>query len=295
MTRPQSSRLVLAVVLAVSIHAAAATGLLLDRSAPPPATDPGDGGAMLLIASTAAGSSAAPETSTENPTQVQPEEPAPEKMPNQPEPPPKPDAVQPQKPVQRISIEKQPALKPVVQARRTPKVPLPDPRPVPVPKRKPVLEKQAVQERPAKIPAPPTPNRPQNPPKPTLSETQTSSLVATSGDNGRSDRTQIANSSGGRKTEHGAYLAAVRDWLHEHKRYPRRARLRMMRGEAVIGFVLDRSGRVVSYELRRSTGHAVLDREVIAMIRRASPMPSFPPDMTKERMDFSVPVQFDIN
>lgn len=293
MTRAHSSRLISAVLVAVSIHAAAATGILLHSPTPDPATDQGDGGVMLLIATTAAGSSATPEPATETPTQAKREEPAPEKTPTEPKP--NPETVKPQKQVQRIKIEKQSRLKTVVQADRDRKATSPRPRPVPLPKRKPVIQKRVAEKEAIEDPLPHAADRRQKSTEPTTSEADIFPSVATNGNNGISHQTQIAKSSGGKKSKHGAYLAAVRNWLHEHKRYPRRARLRMMRGEAVIGFVLDRSGRVVSYELRRSTGHGILDREVLAMVRRASPMPSFPPNLTRERMNFSLPVLFDIH
>lgn len=291
MNPPQSARLVVAVLLAVSIHAAAATGILLNSPAPDPATDQGEGGVMLLIASTAAGSSAAPET----PARMQPEEPPVEKTPAAREPEPEPETVRSQKPVQRTSIEKQSGLKPVVRAHRERKVASPRADAVPVPRRKPTIQKKVTEKKATDKPLSLAADRPQNPREPDTSETNDSPLAATNGNNGLSHQTQTAKSSGGKRSEHGAYLVAVRNWLHQHKRYPRRARLRMMRGEAVIGFVLNRSGRVVSYELRRSTGHDILDREVLAMVRRASPMPSFPPDLTRERMGFSLPVKFDIH
>ena len=68
----------------------------------------------------------------------------------------------------------------------------------------------------------------------------------------------------------------------------------MLEGDAMIGFVLDHSGRVVSYKLQKSPGHDMLDREVLVMIQRASPMTPIPPGLARNQMDFSVPVRFDM-
>jgi periplasmic protein TonB len=172
---------------------------------------------------------------------------------------------------------------------------------VPVPKRKPRPPAETVTQA--------TPEPPAFPRKPaeetqttgiseaaetTVAEISPASPAATNGEQGLSRRTQIARSGGGHVSELGDYLATVRSWLHDHKRYPRRARLRMLQGDATIGFVLDRSGRVVSYTLQKSSGHDMLDREVLAMIRRASPMPPIPPSLARNQMDFSVPVRFDM-
>lgn len=288
MIRAQPSRPVAAVVVALSLHAAAAAAILLGSSRPDPATDQGTGGTMMLIAATAAGSFAG----SGRPQEQAPSVPDTEQLPTATAPEPETQSVQPQKPPARIKAEKRPRLEPVVQARDSRQVKRPPPKPVPVPRRKPAVPQTVVHNHP-----PATSQRALQHAKPTggaVQKTATDSPAAKSGDGGHARQTQIAKSGGGEISIHGDYLAVVRDWLHEHKRYPRRARLRMLQGKAIIGFVIDRSGNVVSYELRDSTGHDVLDREVIAMIRRASPMPPFPQGIAKKQMRFNVPVSFDM-
>jgi protein TonB len=51
---------------------------------------------------------------------------------------------------------------------------------------------------------------------------------------------------------------------------------------------------VLSSRLAGSSGHAALDGETLAMVRRAQPFPSFPPEMKQGTMGFNVPVQFSI-
>ncbi len=48
------------------------------------------------------------------------------------------------------------------------------------------------------------------------------------------------------------------------------------RGTATVAFSIDRSGRVLSARLARSSGNANLDKEAIALVRRASPVPPPP-------------------
>ena len=88
------------------------------------------------------------------------------------------------------------------------------------------------------------------------------------------------------------YLALVQAWLEKHKEYPFRARLRREEGTAVLYFVVDRDGRVRDSELRQSTGHALLDREVLAMIERAQPLPRVPGDPNSVPLELIVPVRF---
>jgi protein TonB len=91
------------------------------------------------------------------------------------------------------------------------------------------------------------------------------------------------------------YSLLLRAWLEKHKRYPRRAKLRNWQGTAMLHFTIDRAGNVLDYRIERSSGHAVLDEEVEAMVRRAEPLPPAPPEMQKERLEFRIPVQFVLN
>jgi protein TonB len=49
---------------------------------------------------------------------------------------------------------------------------------------------------------------------------------------------------------------------------------------------------VLSHHVERSSGHAVLDREVEELLERASPLPAMPADMTQDRLEVVVPIAF---
>ncbi|TPE49935.1 energy transducer TonB [Amaricoccus solimangrovi] len=92
--------------------------------------------------------------------------------------------------------------------------------------------------------------------------------------------------------------AATRKWqsrllahLERRKRYPAAARRRGDEGVATLSFSIDPAGNVLSARLSRSSGVAELDAEVLAMVRRASPVPPPPPG---SRLDIAVPVRFAI-
>lgn len=55
---------------------------------------------------------------------------------------------------------------------------------------------------------------------------------------------------------------------------------------------MDRDGRVLTYYLVRSSGCPELDDEVLAMIERASPLPSAPPELNERIVQLVVPVRF---
>lgn len=81
--------------------------------------------------------------------------------------------------------------------------------------------------------------------------------------------------------------------LERAKRYPSDAKSRNEQGTAVVSFSIDRSGRVVSSRLARSSGHAALDQETMATVARAS-LPPAPAGHPGTQFSFSVPIRFNI-
>lgn len=82
--------------------------------------------------------------------------------------------------------------------------------------------------------------------------------------------------------------------LNKHHRYPRSAMAQQRQGMPYIRFVIDREGRVLSATLERSSGFADLDREAVALPRRAQPIPKPPVDMRpgQATIELAVPVEF---
>jgi len=62
------------------------------------------------------------------------------------------------------------------------------------------------------------------------------------------------------------------------------------RGITIVAFTIDRNGRVLSARIARSSGNAPLDREALAMVRRASPVPPPPANIRGNSILLSVPV-----
>jgi protein TonB len=88
------------------------------------------------------------------------------------------------------------------------------------------------------------------------------------------------------------YLSLVYSQLERNKVYPHVARIRKEQGTALLRFVVDRNGRVLTHRIDRSSGHGDLDHEVEEMLNRAQPLPVMPPDMTQAQIEIVVPVQF---
>ncbi len=65
------------------------------------------------------------------------------------------------------------------------------------------------------------------------------------------------------------------------------------RGISTIAFTIDRSGRVLSARLARSSGNAALDQEAVALAHRSSPVPAPPPNIgSGNSILLSLPVNF---
>lgn len=87
------------------------------------------------------------------------------------------------------------------------------------------------------------------------------------------------------------YRAMLSMWFESHKRYPDSARTNSEQGSAVVRFVVDRSGRIVTYGLLRSTGYADLDSAIAEMLRSAQ-LPPFPAGLSLSQLDVSVTLRF---
>jgi len=90
------------------------------------------------------------------------------------------------------------------------------------------------------------------------------------------------------------YQALLQAWLEKHKRYPKRAMRRRIEGKGILYFRLDRNGNVLAGELRTRTGSGILDREILATLKRASPLPPVPDSVSGSALEFTIPVEFSL-
>jgi TonB family protein len=88
------------------------------------------------------------------------------------------------------------------------------------------------------------------------------------------------------------YITTVQVLLEKNKRYPYQARRMQQEGTPVLYFEIDRSGKVLQFYIKESSGHPLLDQEVLAMIERAKPFPAMPDDMPVDKLLLTLPVQF---
>jgi colicin import membrane protein len=96
-------------------------------------------------------------------------------------------------------------------------------------------------------------------------------------DGAQAQRTVAAVPAAASQASAGEYRARVIAHLTRFKRYPVSAQARGAEGTPTVAFSLDGGGQVLSASLTRSSGHADIDAEALAMVRRAAPFPPPPP------------------
>ncbi|HMF22056.1 MAG TPA: TonB family protein [Pseudolabrys sp.] len=80
--------------------------------------------------------------------------------------------------------------------------------------------------------------------------------------------------------------------LERYKRYPTEAHSRGESGVAQLAFSVDRSGGVHHAHIVRGSGSSSLDRETLALVERAAPMPPPPPEVAGAQIPIVVPVRY---
>jgi protein TonB len=92
-----------------------------------------------------------------------------------------------------------------------------------------------------------------------------------------------------------AFLGRLLGQLNRFKQYPRSARQAHIEGVVQLHFVMDAEGKVLSFEIAKSSGRPILDSEALALIQRAQPLPALPADYPTRTLDAIVPIEFYLN
>ena len=92
-----------------------------------------------------------------------------------------------------------------------------------------------------------------------------------------------------------SFLGRLLAQLNRFKQYPGTARKAGIEGVVMLHFVMDAQGRVISYEIAKSSGRPILDAEALALIQRAQPLPALPADYPTRTLDAIVPIEFALN
>ena len=189
--------------------------------------------------------------------------------------------------------EPEPAPEPEVESEPS-SVPKPEPPPKPEPK-----------PEPAPKPEPrPKPQRESSPPASESTSTAARAENARPAGGQDENNTPAQAAQAAKKIQEGStgsvadtpanYRSELSAALQRHKNYPRRARRLRQEGTVLLYFVMDRSGRVLDWEIRESSGHKLLDEAVRDMIRKANPLPALPDSVSMQRLALTVPIRFQL-
>lgn len=89
------------------------------------------------------------------------------------------------------------------------------------------------------------------------------------------------------------YEQTLSQWLARHKLYPPAARAQGVEGEGVVRLRINRLGNVIYAAVENSTGARVLDEALIAMVKRANPVPRVPDNYPAGQLfEFLIPIRF---
>ncbi len=89
-----------------------------------------------------------------------------------------------------------------------------------------------------------------------------------------------------------SYLRKVVARIQRAKRYPAFARRRNLEASVKVEFVIAGNGEVVSVKMLAASRYDILDKEALAMIRRAAPFPPIPQELGKSEMKLPLWITF---
>ncbi|MCR6631883.1 MAG: energy transducer TonB [Magnetospirillum sp.] len=90
-----------------------------------------------------------------------------------------------------------------------------------------------------------------------------------------------------------AWRSALMAHIQRHLRYPGIAQARRQEGVVWVQFAMTCQGKVLSSSIRQSSSVQVLDREALAVLARAQPLPA-PSDRADDHIELAVPVKFNL-
>lgn len=90
------------------------------------------------------------------------------------------------------------------------------------------------------------------------------------------------------------YFALVSAHLNRRKIYPAEARQARQQGVVTVRFTVDRAGNVTGISIKRGSGHDILDRATLDLVRRVAPLPRMPGSMQRDSITLSLPIDYSL-
>jgi protein TonB len=90
----------------------------------------------------------------------------------------------------------------------------------------------------------------------------------------------------------GAYRNSLAAHVQPYQRYPALARARREEGLVVLHVTIRRDGQIAAMSIEHGSGSDSLDREALAALKRADPLPPVPAGVPGTTMDLVFPLRF---
>lgn len=84
-----------------------------------------------------------------------------------------------------------------------------------------------------------------------------------------------------------SYTSAIKKEIMKNWRYPPEARAYLLEGNSLVLFSLTRDGEITNITVVRSSGHEVLDNEVVRAIKKCAPFPPFPSSINSKKLNIN--------
>ncbi|WP_343079432.1 energy transducer TonB [Ostreiculturibacter nitratireducens] len=101
-----------------------------------------------------------------------------------------------------------------------------------------------------------------------------------------------ALSEGERNSLMAQWAGQIRSRVERRKAYPRAAQVQGLTGTVTLRLTVAPDGRIVSYGIAQSSGHALLDEAALVAVARAGRFPAAPEGLGGQAQSFTLPVTF---
>ena len=93
------------------------------------------------------------------------------------------------------------------------------------------------------------------------------------------------------------YQIKLSAWLAKHKKYPSIARRRGLEGSIKVSFAIDKRGNLLRHSIVEPCPHDSLNKAVVKMLKRASPMPAVPQSIAADQNEFeyTLPINYQLS
>ncbi len=171
----------------------------------------------------------------------------------------------------------------------------PRPTPRPAPSRPPVRAKPKPKPTPKPVSTPkPSPPARRRQAEPAPAQSAANTQPAPDASDASSGASGGGASGGGNPGAEADYKTLIQARLARAKVYPRRALARRQEGVGRLRFTIESNGQARGGAVIKSSGHDLIDKAILDMLRRAQPFPAIPASVGRTRITFELDVRFRI-